>query len=99
MPFIHTNAKNVDRIVIGVQSKSQLNEISKNISSKYPEFPKNLSVTDTDLITLLIGNINDQPSYSGSHGLNRLPGKVLIRIGGLPIIEIIYNRLKKCQGR
>lgn len=27
----------------------------------------------------------------------RLPGKVLIRIGGLPIIEIIYNRLKKCQ--
>lgn len=42
--------KNVDRIVIGVQSKSQLNEISKNIPSKYPEFPKNLSVTDTDLI-------------------------------------------------
>ena len=30
-------------------------------------------------------------------GSTRLPGKVLRKINGIPVIELIYKRLKKCK--
>ena len=111
-----------DKIIFGINSKIQLEQILYSLNAKLPEMPKKFSSTDINLISPSLWKLskNDYQKYLNKieknksiilkkrkidllaiiqvrTGSTRLPNKILKKINGKTITQLIVERLSNSK--